>query len=174
MIIRNVKAEAGEVMSRYVGLILLLLSLSVAFALAGTTLFIGVKNGPLRATPTPFGKILATPRYGEKVERLADEGAWLRVRYGQTEGWVHNSTVSTRVATLGAGQGDVASGASSEELALAGKGFNAQVEAEYRQKNRALDFATIDRMEKLVVAQSRMSRFLADGKVVPEGGGDGQ
>lgn len=161
-------------MRRYLLIVLFISCLVAAEAVAGANLFIGVKTGQLRATPTPFGKILASPRYGEKVEKLAVDGAWLRVRYGKSEGWVHNSMVSAKVAGLSAGQGDVASGASSEELTLAGKGFNAQVEAEYRQKNRTLDFATIDRMEKLVVSQSQMSRFLADGGVKPEGGDDGR
>lgn len=160
-------------MRRYLLIVLLLSCLAAAEAVAGATLFIGVKTGQLRATPTPFGKILATPGYGEKVEKLAVDGAWLRVLYGKSEGWIHNSMVSAKVAGLSAGQGNVASGASSEELTLAGKGFNAQVEAEYRQKNSTLDFATIDRMEKLVVSQDQMSRFLADGGVMPEGGGGG-
>jgi uncharacterized protein YraI len=164
----------GAIMRRYLLVILLLSSLAVAEATAGTTLSIGVKSGPLRATPTPFGKILATLGYGATVEKLAVDGAWLRVRYGRNEGWMHSSLLSARVAGLSAGQGHVDSDASSEELTLAGKGFNAQVEAEYRQKNRTLDFATIDRMEKMVVSQDRMSRFLADGEVKPEGGTDGQ
>lgn len=160
----------GDVMRRHVSLVLLILWLSAAAAVAGSILFVGVKSGQLRATPTPFGKILATPRYGEKVEKLAVDGAWLRVRYGTQEGWIHNALLAGRVEGLSAGETTVDSGASSEELALAGKGFNAQVEEAYRRKNSHLDFATVDRMEKLVVAQERMTRFLNEGGVVPEGG----
>jgi hypothetical protein len=170
MMIRMAMSGTGAVMRRYVCLVLLSFWLSAVAAVAGSTLFVGVKTGQLRATPTPFGKILATPRYGESVEKLAAEGAWLRVRYGSQEGWLHNALLAGRVEGLSAGQATVDSGASSEELALAGKGFNAQVEEAYRRNNSHLDFATVDRMEKLVVAQERMTRFLNEGGVVPEGG----
>lgn len=161
-------------MRRHLLIVLLICSLALVEAAAGTRLFVGVKTGQLRATPTPFGKIIATPRYGEQVEKLAADGAWLRVRYGKSEGWMHNALLSAKGVGLAAGQGNADSAASSEELTLAGKGFNAQVEAEYRQKNRTLDFATIDRMEKMTVSQSQMSRFFADGGVRPEGGDDGR
>lgn len=84
---------------------------------------------------------------------------------------MHTSLLTARTTALAAGKGNVDSVASSEDLTLAGKGFNAQVEAAYRQSNRALDYATIDRMERLTVSQPQMSRFLADGGVLPEGGG---
>ena len=150
--------------------VILLLSLALPVT-AATYRQVGVKSGQLRATPTPFGKILATPGYGERVEQLESSGAWQRVRYGKTEGWMHETLLTDRAVNLTAGQKGVAGAASSEELTLAGKGFNAQVEAAYRQGNRGLDFATIDRMERLAVSQAQMSRFLADGGVSPPGGG---
>jgi hypothetical protein len=149
--------------------LLLLLILSASVAVAGTILQVGVKTGQLRATPMPFGKIVATPHYGEKVEELAVDGAWRRVRYGKTEGWMHNTLLSTKVAKLAAGQEAVGGTASSEDLTLAGKGFNAQVESAYRKQNGGLDYATIDRMEKQTVTQKQMSSFLADGGLLPEG-----
>jgi hypothetical protein len=151
--------------------IVLLLQLAIADGGAVTILHVGVKTGQLRATPTPFGKILATPRFGDTVEEVASEGAWVRVRYGKNEGWMHNTLLSAKAVKLGSGQEAVSGNASSEELTLAGKGFNAQVESAYRQKNGSLDYATIDRMETLVVPPKQMSSFLADGGVLPEGGG---
>lgn len=140
-------------------------------AVAGSFLQVGVKTGQLRATPTPFGKILATPGYGERVEQLEASGAWQRVRYGKTEGWMHKTLLTSRATSFTAGQKGLTGGASSEELTLAGKGFNAQVESAYRQGNQALDYATIDRMERMSVAQGQLSRFLSEGGVIPEGGG---
>lgn len=151
--------------------LLILLMLSASAAVAGTILHVGVRTGQLRATPTPFGKIVATPSYGDPVEKLAVDGAWLRVRYGKHEGWMHNTLLSTKVAKLGAGQETVGGTASREDLTLAGKGFNAQVESAYRKQNGSLDYATIDRMEKQVVTPKQMSSFLADGGVLPEGEG---
>jgi len=150
-------------------IMLLIFGLPV-WSTAATFLQVGVKTGQLRATPTPFGKILATPGYGERVEQLETSGAWQRVRYGKTEGWMHNTLLTSRAPNLSAGKKGVGSAASSEELTLAGKGFNAQVESSYRQGHRSLDYATIDRMEGMSVSQNQMSRFLADGGVTPEGG----
>ena len=60
--------------------------------------------------------------------------------------------------------------ASSDEIALAGKGFNKQVEGEFRAKNTNLDFSWIDRMETYVVSQAQMQYFIKAGGLSPEGG----
>ena len=60
--------------------------------------------------------------------------------------------------------------ASSDEIALAGKGFNEQVEGEFKKKNPNIDFKQIDRMEKIVVSQNNMQQFLKSGGLSPKGG----
>jgi len=66
---------------------------------------------------------------------------------------------------LKSGQGQLRSGASEDELTLAGKGFNAQVEKEYRQRNSDLDYRAIDRMEGLTVTSAEVQRFLREGNL---------
>ena len=72
---------------------------------------------------------------------------------------------------LKAGTKDAAVTASSNEIALAGKGFNRQVEADYRKKNKNIRFTWIDRMEKFVVSNDEMNAFVKQGELLPLDGG---
>jgi hypothetical protein len=57
------------------------------------------------------------------------------------------------------------------ETALAGKGFNSEVEAQFKARNKKADFATVDRMERLSVPESEVARFIKQGALmVPKGG----
>jgi hypothetical protein len=57
-------------------------------------------------------------------------------------------------------------------VALAGKGFNEQVESSFRKQNKNLDYTWINRMETFKVSPDQMRSFLAQGNVTPpsEGG----
>ena len=58
-----------------------------------------------------------------------------------------------------------------DEIVLAGKGFNAQVEEQFKQQNQNLDYGWIDRMEqKLAVSQEAMRQFLNAGDLSDAGG----
>jgi hypothetical protein len=72
---------------------------------------------------------------------------------------------------LRSGKTNVRTGVASGELALAGKGFNAQLEAEFRNKNQ-LDFTQVDRMEKITIRSEQMESFLKEGLIVPPQEGD--
>ncbi len=136
------------------------------------TLNIQVRKGKLRQQPSFLGKIVAEVSYGDSLRILREQGEWVM---GQTDagtaGWIHVSALTDDKIVLAAGQGEVSTGASSDELALAGKGFNAQVEAEFRAQNREIDFTWVDRMEKFTVSPEEMAGFLQLGRVVPPAGG---
>ena len=61
--------------------------------------------------------------------------------------------------------------ASADEVALASKGFNEQVEKEFKSKNKNVDFAWVDRMLKISVSPSELREFLQKGKLAEFGGG---
>ena len=107
-----------------------------------------------------------------RVELIEDKGAWKRVaiRGGKIKGWVHMSALSMKKIALRAGTADVQTGATSGELALAGKGFNAKVEAEFKNKNKNIDYTWVDRMEMLAVKPDQMLAFLKQGQVNPPEG----
>jgi SH3-like domain-containing protein len=153
-------------------MVLWLLPLALAVGAAGAEapkqMSVQVKSGQLRATPSYLGKLVAPIAYGQRVSVLQAQGEWVNVRdeAGHT-GWMHQSALSTKRIVMKAGAEDVEASASGEELALAGKGFSKEVEAEFKAKNKEISFAPIDRMEKIVVTPEEMAKFLAEGEVKP-------
>lgn len=138
---------------------------------AGEFLNVQVKQAQVRSEPSFLGKVTTTAAYGEKVEILEDRGAWKNVSIRKTKGWVHASALTTKTIALQAGKADVKTGATSSELALAGKGFNPKVEAEFKSQNKHLDYAAIDRMEKAYTFKpGKVRDFLRDGQVRPPEG----
>ena len=57
------------------------------------------------------------------------------------------------------------------DVANAAKGFNPQVENEYRKKNPTANFAAVDRMEKLGTSDAAAVAFVRDGHIQPRGAG---
>lgn len=131
-------------------------------------LSVAVETAPIRETPAVFGKVVATARYGDRVEVLAKQSGWSQVRLpdGLT-GWLHESAMVRKKIELSAGAKDVSRTASGEELAMAGKGFNSQVEADFKAKNQNIDFTWIDRMETYGVGPDTIIGFLKEGGLQP-------
>ena len=153
--------------------LLVLLLASTAGGDAMKMMSVQVKQGEVRATPYFLGKIVATLSYGDRVEVLGSKESWFRVSpqgKGVT-GWMHASALSEKRIVLKAGGRDAQVGASSGELALAGKGFNADVETEFKSRNRNIDFSWIDRMQAMKVEPERIAAFLQEGGLVPAQGG---
>lgn len=162
-------------MVRTVGIALILCFGCAVFLFAAPqrTMSVQVKEGQVRSSASFLGAIVARLAYGERVEVVQDRGNWLRVAVrGGGQGWMHASALTTKNIVLKAGTGDVQTSATSGEIALAGKGFSEEVEREYKQRNRSLDYTWVDRMERFQVSPEQMQAFLKEGNVVPaEGGG---
>jgi len=140
------------------------------FSATNEFLTVQVKQGQLRSTPSFLGSVTATLAYGDKVELIEDKGAWKMVAIRKVKGWMHMSALTTKTIALQAGKANVKTGATSSELALAGKGFNAKVEAEFKNKNKNIDYTWVDRMEMLAVKPDQMQAFLKQGQVNPPEG----
>ena len=126
---------------------------------ATQTKSIQVRTGQLRQRPSFLGPVTASVDYGTRVTVAAQRGSWIQVDDGRGHsGWIHESALSDEKIVMNAGEADARPGASGDELALAGKGFNSEVEAEFRSKNRDVDFTWVDWMEGV--------------KVTPEQAGD--
>jgi len=130
-------------------------------------LSVQVKEGQLRSAPSFLGSVKAALAYGDRVELIEDKGAWKQVAIRKLRGWMHMSALTTKKIVLQAGAADVQTSATSSELALAGKGFNAKVEAEFKNKNKNIDYTWVDRMEMLAVKPDQMQAFLKQGQVNP-------
>lgn len=131
-----------------------------------------VQNGQLRDAPAFLGKVLVSVAYGSPVTILQAKGDWLQVKTASGQkGWMHKSALTSRKISMSSGASAARTGASSGELALAGKGFSADVEREFKARNKNLNFAAVDRMEAVRIPVKEMSAFLQAGAVKPAEGG---
>jgi hypothetical protein len=142
------------------------------FAAGQKMMSIQVKKGEIRSTPSFLGNIVARLSYGDRVYVREEKGPWVRVGLpGKShEGWIHTSVLTSKKIVFKSGAANVQTSASSDELALAGKGFSKQVEDEFKGKNPNINYAWIDRMEKYVVSEKQIKQFLKEGELSSEGG----
>lgn len=156
--------------------LLLLLTLIAAPALViaqqPQQMSVAVKEAPVRDRPSFTGKVIGTLVYADRVKIEETKGDWLRISFapkGIASGWVPKSAVQVQEIVLKAGDKAVGTSASSGEVALAGKGFSEEVEAEYR-KDKKLNYAAVDKMEAFRVSPEAVSQFAAQGGLTVEGG----
>jgi hypothetical protein len=142
------------------------------FAVEQKRMSVQVRKGTVRSTPSFLGRIIASLNYGDQVVVKEEMNSWSKVDVPgiHTEAWMHSSALSDKKIVLKPGASDVEQAASSDELTLAGRGFNQEVEEEFKSKNPRMDFTWIDRMEMMVVSQNEIQAFVKDGDLNPEGG----
>ncbi len=130
-----------------------------------------VKQSHIRKSASFLAPVLGVLVYGDKVSVVGDDNPdWIKVKADAGSGFVHSSALTTKEVILNPGAQDVEKAASSDEIALAGKGFNDQVEGAFRAKNPHLNFSAIDRMEGYKVSENQMRSFLIQGRIFPEEG----
>lgn len=144
---------------------------STVMTASAATMSVQVKDAPVRATPSFVGKVVGSLAYGDRVEIQQTQGAWSKVVRADVAGWIHTSALSSKKIVLAAGQEQAKVAASGDELALAGKGFNSDVEAQFKAAHKDIDFTWINRMEKIRIPATEMQVFLKDGDVTPKEGG---
>ncbi len=151
-------------------LALFFIAAAAAFAATPKQMSVQVKETQVRAAPSFLSKIIEKLAYADKVKVIAEKNGWARValRSGKGEGWVNLSALTKKTIVLKAGD-NVAQSATSGEVALAGKGFNQDVENRYREEEHA-DYTWVDRMAKFVVTPEQEAAFLKQGGVTPQGG----
>jgi len=135
-----------------------------------------VKETQLRDKPSYAGKILGKLVYTDRVQMvdLPAGSSWAKVRSTakKLDGWIHLSALSKEPRlVIREGDQTVKTPPEGYEVALAGKGFNEEVEAETR-KNKALNYAAVDDMEAYAatIAATDVSAFIAQGELTVEGG----
>jgi SH3-like domain-containing protein len=152
---------------------LALLALAATIEGARKSMSVQVRQGQVRATPSFLGKVVATLSYGDRVEALEDKDGWVRIAPpgNKSQGWIHSSALTEKRIVLKAGKKEEEIAASGGELALAGKGFNADVEAEFKARNKDVDFTWVDKMQAMKVPPERIRAFLQEGDLASGKGG---
>jgi hypothetical protein len=99
-----------------------------------------------------------------RVEGIEEKGDWRRVRANPNgEGWIHASALTGKKIALEAGAENVGSKADRDEIALAGKGFNKEVESAYRTRHGQAAYDIVDAMEARGAADEEVAEFLRTG-----------
>ena len=145
---------------------------AAAAVFAADQMSVTVQKTLVRDKPSFLGKTLGTLVYADRVTVLdRSTKGWVKVTGpdGKVQGWVNASALTTKKIQLAAGSENVASSASSGDVVAAGKGFNSDVEAQYK-KEQKLDYTWVDKMEKFDVSPEKVAAFLLQGGLTGEGG----
>lgn len=133
---------------------------------------IQIRQGHVRQAPSFLSAVQGVLPYGAQVRVQSEQEDWVNVLCHQSglSGWLHASALTPKKIILDPSDKDVSVSASSDEYALAGKGFNEDVENRFRAGNPHLDFSWINRMETFNVSAQDKQNFLSSGRVYPERG----
>lgn len=148
--------------------VFLAVSLCVVFIalLLAETLIVKVQTTSLRQTPKFYAPVVAALQAGERVEKIGSQEGWIQVRTsGGVVGWIHSSAVEVQKFNLMAMDKSMKTQASASEVALAGKGFNKQVEESYKAKHGEVSFVWVDKMLKIKIPASQVAEFMKKGRL---------
>lgn len=157
-------------MKRFVPALAAALLIAGAAAAATETVTVIVRKTSIRRDRQFSASPVAEAELGDAFTVLAREKGWIKVGTGSGDGWLHESAVTARKVAASS-QGPAGGKVADEDVALAGKGFNPQVESEYRKRNPQADFAGVDRMERLGAGEKALTAFVSDGNLQPRGEG---
>ena len=134
-------------------------------AWAAKEMSVQVRDGQLRNRASFLGTVTATVAYGDRVTVNQTQAGWCEVATASgASGWIHESALTPKRVVLSSGTEDArAQSVGSEEVALAGKGFSKEVEAEYKKQNKDIDYTWVDWMGKQTVPPEQLVQFLKQG-----------
>ncbi len=147
---------------------LLLAVLAVAF-LAGSawaaSMNVQVREVDVKSSPNYMSGSVGKLGYGAKVETGDEDGSWVKI--SSPSGWIPKTAVTKHSVDVNADAKFSGQGASRDEVALAGKGFNPQVEAQYKRDNPnlAAAYSKVDWVESQTVPLPQLNAFAAAGKL---------
>ena len=135
-------------------------------AWAAKEMSVQVRDGQLRNRASFLGTVVGAVAYGDRVTVNQTQAGWCEVSSAGKTGWIHESALTPKKVVLASGTADArVQSVGSEEVALAGKGFSKEVEAEYKKQNPQLDFTWVDWMGQQTVSTERLVAFLKQGNL---------
>jgi len=147
----------------FIGLVLFVTGFLAAQVRAGGTLYVATRTLDLKSGTGFFASNRGRLNYGDRVTVIRVDGRFVEVRSAANSsvtGWTASANLSARPVVAG-----TTSTATASEVALAGKGFNQEVEQSFRTQNRNLNYADVDRVEAVVVNMDQLRRFLQEGRL---------
>jgi SH3-like domain-containing protein len=133
-----------------------------AQSLVGKTMYVTAKTIEVKSSTAFFADTLGTLSYGAPVSILQEYGKWLQIKSSEPpeiSGWVSAASLTSKRIISGS-----STSASANEIALAGKGFNQEVENAYRQSG-TLNYDAVDAMEAMSIPNRQLFSFLQEGRL---------
>ncbi|MCJ7582030.1 MAG: SH3 domain-containing protein, partial [Candidatus Aminicenantes bacterium] len=125
-----------------------------------------IQSTNIRKEPKFYAGSLSTIKAGDSVELIETQNDWIKVRTtAGVIGWIHSSAVEQQKFKLSSLDKSLKTQASASEVALAGKGFNKQVEESYRQKNQEISFVYVEKMLAIRIPSAVIEDFLKTGRL---------
>ncbi|MCL2185222.1 MAG: SH3 domain-containing protein [Treponema sp.] len=141
-------------------LVLFAAGIVAAQANPGGTMYVSVKTVTLKSGTGFFAGNRGELQYGDRVTVVRVDGRFVEVKNANNvTGWTPTANLSARQVITG-----TSSTATAREVALAGKGFNQEVETSYRAQGN-LNYADVDRVEAITVNENDLRRFLEEGRL---------
>ncbi|MCL2478312.1 MAG: hypothetical protein FWF22_02345 [Treponema sp.] len=145
--------------------VIFLVLIAAAFAQIsnGGTAWVSVKSATLKSSTGLLASGTGNVSYGDQVTVLQVSGNWAQVRSSANaaiSGWISTGNLSAkRIVASGGG-----STATASEVALAGKGFNQEVENQYKSEGN-LNYDAVDWTEKIVIDDNDLHNFIIEGRL---------
>ncbi|WP_353683249.1 SH3 domain-containing protein [Thermodesulfovibrio sp. 3907-1M] len=126
------------------------------------TITVITKENAIRESPKFFAPVKAYVRYGDILNVIGRQKDWYRVKFKNISGYIHKTAVEKRTVT--SYETYTTSTTPSEgEITLAGKGFNPQVERQYRSNHPKMPYDLVDRIEKYSIPEREIISFIKNG-----------
>ena len=153
---------------RHTAILVLLCGLAPAalWGQAGLAKVISQQNA-VRSACQFFSAIVAPVKYGDLLTIEEYTGDWLRVSFNGARGCIHQTAVEEQTFSISrlAQQNVSSREATTDEVSLAGKGFNPQVESAYRESGRTDedDYGALDTLVGLETDPDDHAEFIRSG-----------
>ena len=164
---RLMRYSSKRVLMTALGVLLLLVWAGPGW---GETLKVTQENQSLYPAPDFASAPIAGLPAGAQVSVVEKSGDWYKVNYQGQVGWMHSRSLSrgSKLSLPGilTGKGPVKE-TTTDEAALAGKGFSPETEAAFRDKHPDLNFALVDRVESFKASPALIQGFIQEGGLNP-------
>ena len=132
---------------------------------AAETIQVTTRENAVRSDCRFFAPVKLKVSLGDQLTVKGRKGDWYLVSARGVSGCIHKSAVESR-NFASSGRKASTGGASVDEVSLAGKGFNPQVEAGYRKADKNLNYAAVDEIVKYTVSENSLETFVLQGGLI--------
>lgn len=124
-----------------------------------------VREAQVKSSPNYLATSAGKVTYGMKVNVIGEQGSWYQIN--SPAGWLPKTALTKHKVALNPDQKYAATSARHDEVALAGKGFNPQVEEQYKKDNADLAraYTQVDKIEQINISDAELKAFQTAGKL---------